>query len=168
MRTFAYIALLLAAAVVEATLPRLVGLGLMRPMLVIVVVLHFAWRLNTVEGAMLSLVGGFFVDAMAGYPTGLATFAAVATFVGVRVAFSGLKADGALFEALFAAVLALLWGTLTLWVQRQLGPEMSPIEDMPWLVMGAWGAMATALVTPWMMNVARRVERLEKRPAGWL
>jgi cell shape-determining protein MreD len=168
VRTLAYIALLFAAAVVESTLPRMAGLTLMRPLLVVALVLHFALRLNTIEGAVLSFVGGFLMDATAGYPTGFGTFAAVATFVGVRVGLTGLRADGALFESGFAFVLVLLWHTLTIVVQRQLGPEQAPLADVPWLAMSGWSALATAMAMPLVTRVARRVDKLEKRPAGWL
>lgn len=168
MRTLAYIGLLFLAAVLESSLPRVLGLSLMRPMLVIVLVLHFALRLNTTEGALLALVGGFLQDAASGLPTGLAAFAAVALFVAVRVGFSGLRADGVVFESVFAFLLVLAWHALTIVIERQLGPDMAPIEDVPWLRIAAWSALATALVTPLVMKAARRVELLEKRPAGWL
>lgn len=166
MRVTGYIVLVLLAAVLEATLPRLLGLDTARPLLVVALVLHFALRLNTIEGALFALFAGFVEDATAGFPTGLASFSCVALFVGARLALAGLRAEGRAFEAFIAFAFAFSWHVVTTGLERVLGPSLAPLADTPWMRTALWSSLATAVATPVMMRAAQRVEALEKRPAG--
>jgi rod shape-determining protein MreD len=168
VRIAGYIVLILLCAVVEATAPRVFWLDAARPLLIVALVLHFALRLNTIEGALLALGAGFVEDATAGYPTGLASFTCVAIFVGARLALAGLRADGRLFEAMLAFVLAAAYHVVTTALGRLFGPPVAPLADLPWMGPVLWSALATSLATPLVLWAAGRVERLEKRPAGML
>lgn len=168
MKHLAFLAFILLLAALDATLPRVVGLGPLQPLLLVPLVLAFALHLHTIEGAALSFAAGFALDAAGGWPTGLASFACVALFVGARLALSGLRADGRLFEASFAFGMAVAYHLLTLGLNRWLGPPGPPLEELPWVGTMLWSSLATALVSPLLLAAARRLERLGPRPAGML
>jgi rod shape-determining protein MreD len=166
LKHLSFVALILFLAAAQATLPRLVALGALQPLLLVPVVLAFALRLQTVEGAALAFAAGFALDATGGWPTGLASFACVALFVGSRIALAGLRADGRLFEAAFAFAMTAAYHLVTLGLTRLFGPPMPPLEELPWLETLLWSSLATAVVSPPLLAVARRIERFGPRPAG--
>lgn len=165
MRYLAFIGFILLLAAVESTVPQVLHLELARPLLLVPLVLYFALKLNTIEGALLTAAAGFAVDATAGYPSGLATFALMAIFVGSRLILVGFGAEGRLFEALFTAGLAGAYHGVTWAVSRLLGPEMTSAGEGPWASTVVWTALATALATPLVMAGARRIDRIDARSA---
>ncbi len=166
MRYLAYLLMALFLAAVESSLPLVLRLDDGRPMLVLLLVIHVALRLNTVEGALLSISAGFIQDVTSGFPSGLSAFACVALFVAMRMALSGLRADGRLFEALLAFSGVFFWHTVTTAAKMMVAPSTSSFLAAPWLVPVFWSALATALVSPLVMKLVRQVERIAGRSGG--
>lgn len=168
MKHLAFVALMLVLAALEGALPRVLPIGAFQPLLLVPLVLAFALRLQTGEGAALSAVAGFVLDATGGWPTGLATFSCVALFIGSRLALGALRADGTLFEAAFTFALAAAWHALSLGVVRWVGPAGAPMSELPFGRTLLASCLATALVSPLVLAAARRIDRIGARPPGAL
>ena len=165
-RHAAWVALGLLLAVLEAELPKLPGLHTFHPLLHIPLILFFALRLNTIEGAVLSFVVGTFVGATVPYNLGLAEFMDVSIFVGARVLLAGIRADGAVFEAMFAFLLAAAFHLGTWWLRRLFGVPMSVLTGTPWVHEHFVACLSTAVATPFVFRIGRRIERIEAKPPG--
>lgn len=168
MRLLLFTLLILVLGAVESTLPVVFHLEQARPILLVPLVLYFALTLQTVEGAVLSLIAGFVQDATGGWPTGLCSFTLVALFVMTRMVLVGLRAESRLFETTFAFLLAVGHHLITLLLTRAFGPESTPLVETPWLSVMLWSAAATALASPAVLALARRMgSRLEASSGGY-
>ncbi len=165
MKIAGYVVLVFLAAALESVLPRVFFLDAARPLLVAILVVQFARDLGTVEGAALSVFAGFAEDATAGFPMGRAAFACVALFVGARLAFGGLRAEGRFLEIVLAALAAVFWRLAVTAVDRLLGPALTPFALGAWWRWAMWSALATAVCSPFVFHAARVVARLQKRAA---
>jgi cell shape-determining protein MreD len=125
-------------------------------------VVHVALSLNTVEGGVLALLVGLVQDATTGHATGLSAFACVALFVALRLALSGLRADGRFFEALLAVGAVGFWHLMTTFARVLLGGGGVMLAT-PWLGPVAWSSLATVLASPFVLRLLSQVERLPKR-----
>ena len=165
-RYLAYVAFILVLAPLEATLPRLPLLHDVRPLLLVSLVLFFSLRLNTVEGLLLSALAGAVGEATIGFPPGLVSFTLVALFVAARVALAAVRADGPVFEAILAFIMGAGFHAIIFGLRRAFeGPTQLGNE---WLSLHLWACVATALATPFVTSVARRIERLQVKSAGLL
>lgn len=166
MKYAGFVLVILGCAAVEAVLPWLFGLDLARPLLWVPLVVFFALQLDTLAGASLSLLAGFVADAHAGTPTGLAAFAGVFLFVLARLLLAALRADGRVFEVLLSGAFVVVYHLLTRALVQVFGPPSVSFGDMAWGPLLALSAGATAALTPPVMWLARRIDRLEARGAG--
>lgn len=163
MRHLAFILLILGLAAAQTAFAQVLHLDVARPLFAVPLVLYFALRLNTIEGALLAAATGFATDIASGFVTGLATFTLVLLFVGTRIVLAGLRGEGLVFDMLFAGVLTGAYHVTTLLLGRMFGPPMPPFEARPWVAAALWGALATALATPVVVGLARRIDRIGSR-----
>jgi rod shape-determining protein MreD len=167
-RYLGYLILVLVLVPLEATLPRLPWLHAVRPLLHIPLILFFALRLNTIEGALLSFLTGTLVDFTVPYPAGLAALSDVILFVLARVFLTAFRSEGVFFEALLAAVLTALFHLMTWGLRRFFGPTMASLAGTPWMRAHLVACVMTALLTPFIFRAARRIEQWDARPPGSL
>lgn len=167
-RLSGYVALILLLVAVEATLPALPWLHSFRPLLHLPLVLFFALRLSTIEGALLSFLAGSIVDVTVPYGFGLAAFADLSIFVLTRVTFGGIRADGWIVEGFFAFCFAAVFHALTFGMRRLLGAPMSSLAGTPWLHAHLIACVSTAVMAPFVFRAARRVELLRPKQPGML
>ncbi len=169
-RVIAYLALILLLVPLEETIPALgwplIGGAPVRPLLHVPLVLYFALRLHTIEGAPLAFATGCVVDFMAPYPFGLAAFTDVGLFVGAKVILAGIRTEGLVFESMAAAILAALFHGTTWGLRRVFGGAAAAVAGTPWMKEHVVACVATALCTPLVFRVARRIERLEAKVPG--
>jgi cell shape-determining protein MreD len=165
-RYLAYVAFIFVLAPIEATLPRLPGLHDVRALLLVPLVLFFSLRLNTIEGVLLTALAGVVEEATIGYPPGLATFTLVALFVGGRLALATIRADGPIFEAFFAFILAGFHHAIIFGLRRAFEAPHALGRDA--MRLHLWSCVATAIATPFITRVARRIEKLEAKSSGLL
>lgn len=165
-RYLAYVAFIVVLAPIEATLPRLPWLHEVRPLLLVSLVLFYSLRLNTIEGVLLSAIAGVLAEATIGYPPGLATFAMVALFVGARVALSTVRADGPIFEAILAFIMAAAFHSIVFGLRRWMESPLQLGRD--WLRLHLLACAATAVATPFIFKVAKRIEKLQAKSPGLL
>lgn len=165
MRHLWFVLLALVLAVVESTLPRVLHLEAVRPVLVVPLVLFFALRLNTIEGGLLSLAAGAAHEAAAGTPAGRGAFALIALFVVSRLVLAGLRAEGRAFESFFAGALTLGFHAVTFGLSRIFEKPVVPVADVPWLSVSLLSAGATMCAAPFVLSLARRIERSFARAA---
>lgn len=168
MRYAGFILFVLLLGAVEAALPQALRLDYVRPQLLVVLVFFFALRLNTIEGALLSLFCGFVQDAAGGYATGLAAFAQVSLFVGARLTLAALRAEGRAFETVFVFLLAAAFHLVTGATSRLFGPVQAPLASTPWLSVLLGSALASAAVSPLILPAVAHIERLGARRAEML
>jgi rod shape-determining protein MreD len=167
-RLAGYVALILVLVAVEATVPALPWLHTFRPLLHLPLVIFFALRLSTIEGALLSFLAGSIVDVTVPYGFGLAAFTDLAIFVLTRVTFGGIRADGWFVEAFFAFLLAAVFHAMTWGLRRLLGAPMTTIAGTPWLPAHVIACASTAVMAPFVFRAARRVELLKPKQPGML
>lgn len=165
LRHLVFLVLIVLAAALEASVPRALLLVELRPMFIVPFVFYFALRLNTVEGALLSLVAGVAQEAASGLPAGRSAFALVLLFVATRLVLAGLRGDGRVFETLACGGFALAFHVLTLGLSRWFEPAWAPLSDQPWLSASLWGALATLIVAAPLLSLARRVDQIGARPS---
>jgi cell shape-determining protein MreD len=166
-RYVGFLLFILVLAPVESTLPRLPMMHGLRGLFLVPLVLFFALRLNTVEGLILSYVAGFVEDATVAYTSGLAAFTLVALFLGAKVALAAIRADGPLFEAFFAFMLAASFFAVTQGLRRALEPGLAPLGD-DWAMAYVVPCFVTAVIAPFITQVAKRIDRLQAKTPGAL
>jgi hypothetical protein len=105
-------------------------------------------------------------EATIGYPPGLATFTLVALFVSGRVALAAIRGEGPLFEAFFAFILAGLFHVIMFGLRRTF--EASNGLGSGWWRTHLWSCVATAVATPLVTMVAKRIEKLQAKKPGLL
>ncbi|MFM2152919.1 MAG: hypothetical protein RL199_1354 [Pseudomonadota bacterium] len=155
------------AAVVEASLPVVLGLATWRPLLVPVVAVRLGLVTGTLPGALLTLAAGLVHEAVCGLPTGVSTFALMVVQASSRAFAGGLGLAGRRVE-LTASMAGVLAWQLLLWACEHL---LGPLDGAPtfaWL--GAvLAATAASLPGAWLVFAAgRRLEPADKRPLGTL
>jgi len=158
-RTGTYVGLALLLAAVSSVLPRVFGMDLARPLLLVPFVFHLASVAETSEGAVLSCAGGFFLDAAGALPTGLFASALVAAFVVARVVLLGVAVGGFVFEVLVTALLVVVFHGATWGLAQVNGGSYIAATDTPWAAGTLWsiaGTLAGALPVAYL---CRRIER---------
>lgn len=165
-RYLGYLLLLLLLVPLEATLPRLPWLHSFRPLLHVPLLIFFALRLNTIEGAILSFITGTLVDFTTPYPAGLAAFTDVSLFVLARVVIGAIRTESIVFEASVAALLTALFHAMTWGLRSVFGATMTSLSGTSWFSGHLVACLATAMLTPLVFTVARRIERLDARSPG--
>lgn len=166
VRTFAYLGSMLLLGALGAVLPLLVGLGRVRPLFMVPLVVHLALVYVTTPGALMAVCAGLVWESTDALPPGVGIFGCVALFVTGKVALAGVKREGRGFSILLGAGGALVWHLLTGGAAALFGPVAEGRSWRESLVAAGWSMLATGLVSPLVVRLARRVDRLERRDAG--
>jgi hypothetical protein len=80
----------------------------------------------------------------------------------------GIGADGLVFEAVLAFVLAALFHLVTFGMRRVFGTPMNSLAGTGWKHVHLIACAATAATTPLIFRLCRRIERLELKAPGAL
>lgn len=167
-RYLAFIAIVLVAAAVEATLPRVLFLEWMRPLLLIPLVFFFSLRLNTFEGALLSLLAGAAQDATGGFPPGRSAFTLLFLFVVARLVLASVRVEGRAFSVAFCGGLTLGFHLVTLALSAMFEGVRTSALQQPWLMAAGWSAVATMVCAVPLLSLARRANGLGVRHTVFL
>lgn len=167
-RYLAFIAIVLVAAAVEATLPRLLFVESARPLLLIPIVFFFSLRLNTLEGALLSLLAGAAQDAAGGFPPGRSAFTLLFLFVVARLVLASVRVEGRAFSVAFCGGLTLGFHLVTLFLAATFEGMRTPALQQPWMSAAAWSALATMVFAVPVLALARRANGLGVRHTVFL
>lgn len=168
VRYVAFVLVVLVLATFEATLPRLLLLELARPILLVPLVFFFSLKLNTLEGALLSLLAGSCQEAVAGLPAGRSALTFVALFIGARIVLSGVRMEGKVFSMVFSGALALGYHLATLGLAYIFEVGHTAVLDRPWMSAALWSTFATVVCTLPVVALARRVNALGAQQSVFL
>ncbi len=162
MRAIFTFALALVLTSLQAALLLHLGGGEVSVALALPIVVYLGLFAGNVEGAVGAAAVGYVVDLMAGGPKGLMTFLAVALFLFSRLVGTALSIQGKLGFAVLSGVGTFLYGSGALLLTRAVSSE----ESAP--ALGLVGrvlveAIATGVLSPLLLVLLRRVERLFTR-----
>lgn len=157
---FGFLLLVLEAAV--ATRVPIYGLA---PNLVLPIAIYLgvSAEVELVRGALISFALGYLLDSFCGNPMGLQTFVLTASFMVARGAGLRLFPQGALFQILLTFLMALAFSATVfalraIFEQPQVpGLRISASDTLSPLL---WSATVTALVSPLIFAVTRRIDAL--------
>lgn len=167
-RYLAFIVFVLLAATVEATLPRLLYVEWARPLLLIPLIFFFSLRLNTLEGALLSLFAGAAQDALGGFPPARSTFTLLLLFVVARLVLASVRIEGRLFSVAFCGGLTLGFHLVTLFLAATFEGGTASVWQQPWATAAAWSVVATMVFASPVLALARRINELGVRHTVFL
>lgn len=167
-RYLAFIAIVFMAAAVEATLPRVLLLEWARPLLLIPLVFFFSLRLNTLEGALLSLLAGAAQDATGGFPPGRSAFTLMLLFVVARLVLASVRIEGRVFSVSFCGGLALGFHLVTWLLAATFEATQTPVMQQPWLAAAGWSAVATMVCAVPLLSLAHRANGVGVRHTVFL
>ena len=179
----------LALLVAQAAIATFVPLHPFAPCLLLPIVIYLGVDpdVELLRGVALSFVLGYFGDEIAGVPTGLTTFALVATFLATRGAGIRLMLRGAPFQISLVFVVSIVTsGTMLALRAIFQPPEAFPLVMPPAGLLGAIvrlfvgegsrignpialattmiaSALATGLASPLVFAAVRRIERISQR-----
>jgi rod shape-determining protein MreD len=164
------LALLLVAFLLlalESALGAVTRIGPFMPNLVlpIVIYLGIAQEIPLWRVALLSALLGALVDTASGNALGLMTFVHVATLAAVRAGSLRLLMRGRLSQVAITALVAAL-GALLVIALRSLfraNPQVPSTSTRHWLIATLVPSVATGLVAPFVIQLARRVDARSRR-----
>jgi len=163
----ALFALAFAMLVAQSALAVVIPLSDWAPNLVLPMAIYLgvSQDVHLVRGALLSFVLGYLLDSFCGSPMGLQTFVVLASFLVARGTGLNLLIRGAAFQIVIMFVCSLVAGVSILALRAIFEP---PSPFPLWGVLGTiyalvFGAIATALVSPPIFIVMRRLESLLTR-----
>ncbi len=132
------------------------------PSLVLPVVLYMSvGEFSLARGASLAFVLGYLADAFLGLPMGLNTFCLVAIFLLARVLGLKLFLHGWVFQILLTFVASMVVGAMMLFLHALFEPAQSRPALAPAIaVVAAQGAM-TALLSPLVFALVRKLPGAE-------
>ena len=158
--------LLLAAALLQATLlPRFRVLG-GQPDLVVVIVLAWASLDREREGMIWAFIGGVFLDLFSGVPLGVSSLALVPITYLIGLTEFGLYRANVILPVVFTAAGALLFHILyALALQLLVGTQIVWLE-VSWFVILPSVFFDLVLIIPALRILGRWYDRLHPRAAG--
>ena len=156
--------------VVQGALGVVVDLGVVMPNVVLPVVLYVAMApdISLGRGAILSFALGFLVDSATGNAMGLFTFVHEASFLVGRGAGFRLIVRGRLSQMVITAGTAAV-GSVTLIALRSIFRPALQIEagnPRHTALAVIASAIATGAISPFIYQLARRVDQLRRRDEG--
>jgi len=150
----------LCLLVIQGMVQRLVVSEQLCPMLVVPLVLHLAvGEFSLSRGATLAFVLGYLTDVASSMPLGLYTFTIVALFLFARLAGLKLFLHGMLFQIALTFLGGLVVGLVMLGLHVIF--ERTALAVRATMVVVASQSVATALVSPLVFAVARRLPGVE-------
>jgi hypothetical protein len=163
VRIIAELLLAWLAAVVESTLPTLLGLSHWRPLLAPIVAARLGLVAGPLEGALLTLAAGILHEAVSGLPTGSSTFALLVVQLSTRVVVGGLGLAGRRGELAAGAAGVVLWQSALFVVEHLLGPLDGGLS-VAWTTGLVTTTMASLPFVPLLFVVGRWWRPAEGRP----
>lgn len=134
----------------------------LHPMLVLPTVLYMAvGAFSLARGAALSFVLGYMADAFSGLPMGLYTFSFLNVFLLSRVAGLKLFLHGVVFQVLLTFVASLAIGVLVLGLHVLFGRDQHQLAMLPAFGVVAAQGLCTALCSPMVFALVRRLPGAE-------
>lgn len=167
MRNAAFVVLGFLLLVTQAAIGALAPLDAWAPNLVLPIVLYLgvAPDVYIVRGAALSFVLGYMLDSFCGSPMGLSTFVMVALFMTARGTGLNLFMRGVLFQIALTFGFAVLAGGSILALRAIFEPPApfptGSVRETAYSLLA--GALVTALVSPILFFVVRRMDALVTR-----
>jgi rod shape-determining protein MreD len=156
--------------VVQGALGAVVDLGVLmpNPILPLVIYLAMTGDVSLARGATLSFLLGFLFDSATGNAMGLFTFVHEASFLVARGAGVRLFVRGRLSQMLITALAAGLGSVTVIALLRIFRPASQAAMSSPAhaALSVIASAVATGLVSPLIIQLARRVDSLRRRDEG--
>ena len=153
--------------VVQAALPILLPVADYTPnlLLPIAIFLGITPDISLVRGSAVAFALGYLYDAFCGSPMGLQTFVMVASFMVARGAGLRLFPQGPGFQILLAAIMAILSGGTILALRAifERQPPFPTDNAASSAAMVLRFAVGTALISPLIFAVTRRVDAFARR-----
>lgn len=148
--------------VVQSLLHHVLPTQWLLPMLVLPMVLFMAvGDFSLARGASLSFVLGYMADAFSGLPMGLYTFSFLNVFLLSRVAGLKLFLHGVVFQILLTFVASLAIGVLVLGLHVVFGRDQHQLAMAPALAVVTTQGLCTALCSPLVFSLMRRLPGAE-------
>ncbi len=167
MRNAAFVMLGFAILVLQAAVGALMPLSSWAPNLVLPLVIYLgvSHEVHIVRGASLAFILGYLLDSFCGSPMGLFTFVMVATFMVARGTGLNLFMRGPLFQIVLTLAFGVLAGGAVLALRAIFEPPAPfPIGTVVDTISSLTaGAVVTALVSPVMFLIVRRLDMLLSR-----
>lgn len=152
----------LAAVAAECALLRPFGLSIARAEVHVAVILFFALRCHTLEGALGSFAAGYFIDVLSGQPSGLYVFTAVLTFLLARFVAPFVDVRTAKGFAPLAAAIDVMHGLIVWGLVSLVTPAEQSRDAMLGSVLATAGLTAIAALLIW--PVLRSIENFFRKP----
>jgi rod shape-determining protein MreD len=162
VRAASIIALGFLLVVGQSSLAAAVRYDIFVPNAALAIVLYMGMHgYGAAYGALVSFTIGYFMDALAGTPLGLYTFATVAVFLLSRIAALRLFLKGWIFEIALTLLWSVVAGVLLLLVRGLFDQDFQSL--LTHLKIVTCRAAATALVAPLVFRAMAWLERVTSK-----